>query len=169
MRNDEEWVMIFKFLIIQQPLFPIRHSCLCCKLRGMEDSIFTKIIKGEIPCHKIYEDEQVMAILDIHPIRPGHTLVVPKKQIDHFDDLDETTYQDVFKVVKIISKHIKKILGAKRACLRVEGFDIPHVHIHVIPCNVPDDFYNSDRNNHEPDHSALASMAAKLKIGGNNE
>jgi histidine triad (HIT) family protein len=131
----------------------------------MEESIFTKIIKGQIPCHKVYEDDRVLAFLDIHPIVPGHVLVVPKEQIDHFDDLPDDDYQAVFAAVKTIAKRIKQVTGAARACARVEGFDVPHAHVHVYPCNSPVDFYgDKDRAGKEPDHTALAEMAAKLAV-----
>jgi histidine triad (HIT) family protein len=131
----------------------------------MQDSIFTKIIKGEIPCHKVYEDDKVLAFLDIHPIQPGHVLVVPKKQVDHFDDLEQADYVAVFGAVKQLATQIKSVTGAARACLRVEGFDVPHAHVHVYPCNNPQDFYaKTDRSKIEPDHEALADMAKKLAI-----
>jgi histidine triad (HIT) family protein len=134
----------------------------------MQPSIFTRIINGEIPCHKVYEDDTVIAFLDIYPIRPGHILIVPKKQVDQFDDLDDETYKAVFNATRIIAKRVKEILGAKRACLRVEGFDVPHAHVHVIPCNVPEDFYNSTRMQIEPDHKILAELASKLRIDGDS-
>lgn len=132
----------------------------------MQDSIFTKIIKGEIPCHKVYEDDKTIAFLDIYPIQPGHVLVVSKKQQDHFDDLADTDYQAVFATVRRVAKRVKKELGVQRACLRIEGFDVPHAHVHVIPCRVPEDFYNPNRMKHEPDHGALATMAQRLYIEG---
>ena len=132
----------------------------------MQDSIFTKIIKGEIPCHKVYEDDKTIAFLDIYPIRPGHVLVVPKAQQDHFDALLKDDYDALFMTVKNVAKRIKDVLGVERACLRVEGFDVPHAHVHVIPCNEPDDFYNPTRMQHEPDHSALAAIAKKLYFKG---
>lgn len=132
------------------------------------ESIFTKIIKGDIPSHKVYESEKVVAFLDIHPIRPGHTLVVPKVQIDHFDDLPEDYYQEVFDVVRRVAKIQKQELGAARACLRVEGFDVPHAHVHVYPCNEAADFYNDDRSNDGPSVDELAAMAAKLARGMQN-
>ena len=134
----------------------------------MQPSIFTKIINGEVPCYKIYEDELTVAILDIHPISPGHTLVVAKKQVDHFDDLDDENYQALFNTVKLISKRLKEVLSTQRACLRIEGFDIPHAHIHVIPCNKPSDFYIEHRMQQDPDPTALAAMAGRLKIEGQN-
>ena len=130
----------------------------------MQDSIFTKIIKGQIPCYKIYEDDKIIAFLDIYPIRPGHVLVVPKKQIDQFDELDNDDYLAMFDVTKKVAKKLKDKLGVERACLRIEGFDVPHAHVHVIPCNTAGDFYNMNRMQKAPDHKALANMAQKLKF-----
>lgn len=129
----------------------------------MRDSIFTKIIKGEIPCHKIYEDDRVLAFLDIHPIQPGHTLVVPKAQVDHFDELAKSDYDALFAAVRKIASRQKQVLGRTRACLRVEGFDVPHAHVHIYPCDSPADFYgDKDRSEQEPDHETLAKVAEKL-------
>ncbi len=129
----------------------------------MEPSIFTKIINGEIPSHKVYEDDRTLAFLDIHPLQPGHTLVIPKAQVDHFDDLDQTDYQAVFATVKKVAARLKQVLGAERACLRVEGFDVPHAHVHVYPCNSPQDFYGRPgQAATEPDNGALAAMAKRL-------
>jgi histidine triad (HIT) family protein len=101
----------------------------------MQDSIFTKIIKGEIPSYKIYENEKTFAFLDIHPLLPGHVLVVSKKQIDHFDDLPDEDYKAVFNTVKKVAKQIKDKLHAKRAGILVVGTDVPHAHVHVFPLN----------------------------------
>ncbi len=87
----------------------------------MEDSLFTKIIKGEIPCHKVYEDDRVIAFLDIHPINPGHTLVVPKKQVDHLWDLDDDEYHYLWSVAKHIATHIQRTLSPPRVGVVVEG------------------------------------------------
>lgn len=131
----------------------------------MQDSIFTKIIKGEIPCEKVYEDDSTYVFMDIHPFTPGHMLVIPKKQISHFDDMDAETYQAVFASVQKAAKRIKEVLQPERVCLRVEGFDVPHVHVHVYPCNNAMDFYgDKDRLTKEPDHAALAEMAQKLQF-----
>ncbi len=133
----------------------------------MNESIFTKIIKGEIPAEKIYEDTQTLAFLDIHPLTPGHTLVIPKIQMDNFDDLSDEAYEALWKTVQKVAKQIKTVTGAVRACVRIEGFDVPHAHVHVYPCNVAEDFYgDTDRLNKEPDHQALAEMAKKLAFPG---
>lgn len=130
---------------------------------GMTDSIFTKIIKGEVPAEKVYEDDKTMAFLDIHPLTPGHTLVVPKVQVDQFNDLSDEDYQALWQTVKKVADRIQQVLGAERACIRVEGFDVPHAHVHVYPCNNPTDFYgDEDRLKKEPDHTALAEIAKKL-------
>lgn len=131
----------------------------------MQDSIFTRIIKGEVPCHKIYEDDRVIAFLDIHPIQPGHTLVVPKQQVDHFDDLDESDYAAVFAAVKKIAQKQKAVLKKQRVCVRIEGFDVPHAHVHVYPCDTAQEFYGaSDRASREPDHQALGEKASQLTL-----
>lgn len=131
----------------------------------MKESIFTKIINGEIPCHKVYEDNKVLAFLDIHPIQPGHTLVVPKHQINHFDDLNNDDYLAVFDTVKRVAKQQKRVLDKKRACVRIEGFDVPHAHVHVYPCDNPQEFYGAeDRSAGEPNHAELSEIAQRLQL-----
>ena len=131
----------------------------------MQETLFTKIINGEIPSHKIYEDDEVFAFLDIHPIQSGHTLVVPKNPVSEFQDLSDEEYDELFKAVKKIAQKIKEISGKQRVCSRIEGFDVPHAHIHLYPCNNPQEFYGSkDRLQEDIDHEALAKMAQKLKL-----
>lgn len=129
----------------------------------MEDSIFTKIIKGEVPCHKVYENDYTIAFLDIHPIQPGHTLVVPKVQIDHIDDLDDEYYQAVWDTVKHIAKAQKKSFQKNRIGLKVEGIDVPHAHVHVFPFSTSQEFRNNPDMNTDPNHDALALNAEKIK------
>lgn len=102
----------------------------------MEDSIFTKIIKGEIPCYKIYEDEQTIAFLDISPAVTGHTLVVPKIQVDQFNDLDDETYTALWRTVKKVASNHQTKLGTDRVGIVIKGVDVPHAHVHVEPFNV---------------------------------
>lgn len=131
----------------------------------MEKSIFSKIIKGEIPCHKVYEDELTFAFMDIHPIQAGHVLVLSKKQVNEFQDLPDEDYQALFITVKKVANKIKETLDPARVCVRIEGFDVPHVHVHVYPCNTAREFYGErDRQDKEPDHPALAQMATKLRF-----
>jgi histidine triad (HIT) family protein len=128
----------------------------------MSDSIFTKIIRGEIPCHKIYEDELSFAFLDIHPKTPGHTLVVPKKQIDEFQDLPEEDYLAVMKTVKTVAKRQKDVLGAKRIGVEVIGVDVPHAHVHVFPFSNISEYRRIVDMSLEPNRDELAAMAKKL-------
>lgn len=94
-------------------------------------SIFSKIIAGEIPCYKIYEDEKTLAFLDIHPETPGHTLVVPKIEVDKLYDLQMEDYLAVMKTVKMLASRMEKILG-KRTLMKVIGTDVPHAHVHLV-------------------------------------
>jgi len=99
----------------------------------MSESIFSKIINRQIPGHFIYEDEHCVAILDKFPTVRGQSLVIPKKELDYAFDLDDDTYIHLFKVAKKIAKASDRALNAKRTCLVVEGFDVPHVHIKIYP------------------------------------
>ncbi len=94
-------------------------------------SIFSKIIAGEIPCYKIYEDEKTLAFLDIHPETPGHTLVIPKVEVDKLYDLEMEDYLAVMKTVKMLASRMEKILG-KRTLMKVIGTDVPHAHVHLV-------------------------------------
>jgi histidine triad (HIT) family protein len=95
-------------------------------------SIFTQIIKGEIPCYKIYEDDRTFAFLDIHPESKGHVLVVPKTEVDKIYDLSDEDYQALMATVKKLSKHLESKLGA-RILWKVVGTDVPHAHVHLMP------------------------------------
>lgn len=130
----------------------------------MPDSIFTRIIKGEIPCHKVYEDADVLAFLDIRPVNPGHVLVIPKAQVDHFSDLDDATTHKVMAVVQKISRALRQTYNPLRVALVVIGDEVPHAHVHVIPYYKHGDV-SLKSNAAEPDHTALAAVAATLKQG----
>lgn len=102
-------------------------------------SLFTRIIQGEIPCYKIAEDEHCIAFLDIFPLKEGHTLVVPKKEVDHWLDLDSETQQHLILFAQRIGKAIQAVTGAERIGVVIAGFEIPHTHIHLIPVNTMND------------------------------
>lgn len=129
-----------------------------------EPSVFTRIINGEIPSHKVYEDDKTLAFLNIHPSQPGHVLVVPKVQAIEFHDLSDEDYHAVMSTVKKVAKRQKEVLGTKRIGLKVIGLDVPHVHVHLIPFNTGDEYYAREDMALEPDHQALAEMAARLRI-----
>ena len=96
-------------------------------------SIFTKIINGEIPCYKIAEDENFFAFLDINPNASGHTLCVPKKEVDKLLDLEETTYMGLMAFSRRVGKAIEAAIPCKRVGMTVIGLEVPHVHVHLIP------------------------------------
>jgi len=97
----------------------------------MEDSIFTKIIKREIPAEIIYEDDTSIVILDIEPLTPGHLLVIPKEQIDHLWDVPQEAYEHLMLVTKQMADVLRKAYDYERIATVVEGFGVPHAHIHV--------------------------------------
>lgn len=96
-------------------------------------SIFTKIIQGEIPCYKIAEDENFFAFLDINPISEGHTLVIPKIEVDYIFDLDDEIFSGLHLFARKIAKAIDDTLGTIRTGIIVEGMEVPHAHIHLVP------------------------------------
>jgi histidine triad (HIT) family protein len=127
-----------------------------------DESIFTKIIKGEIPSHKIYEDDRTFVFLDIHPAQPGHTLVVPKTQVEYLWDLSDDDYQAVMKTSKKVALRLREVLGVTRVGAKVIGVDVPHAHVQLIPFNTGDEYNAPQDMEAEPDHQALAELAAKL-------
>lgn len=98
-------------------------------------SIFTRIINGEIPCYKIAEDDNFFAFLDINPNAKGHTLCVPKKEVDKISDLSEDTYVALMKFSRKIALALEKTIDCKRVGVAVVGLEVPHVHVHLIPLN----------------------------------
>lgn len=128
----------------------------------MADSIFTKIIRGEIPCHKIYEDDKTLAFLDINPTQPGHTLVISKVQVEFLWDLPEDDYQAVMATCKKVALRLRGVLGAKYVGVKVTGEDVPHTHVHLVPFNTTAEYYARRPVDPAPDHKVLAEIAAKL-------
>ncbi|HZP55235.1 MAG TPA: HIT domain-containing protein [Candidatus Saccharimonadales bacterium] len=127
----------------------------------MSDSIFTKIIRGEVPSHEIYEDNKTYAFLDIQPIKAGHVLVVPKTQKDIWD-LSEEDYLALMSTVKKVARRIREVLNPKRVGVQIVGVDINnHAHIHVFPFNNMGEY----RGIPQPaTDGELAQMAKKLKF-----
>lgn len=102
-------------------------------------SIFTKIINGEIPCYKVAEDENYFAFLDINPLKKGHTLVVPKKEVDYIFDLDDRLLAGMWLFSKKVSAAIKKAYPCNRIGIAVLGLEVPHAHIHLVPMDSMND------------------------------
>lgn len=98
-------------------------------------SIFTKIINGEIPCYKVAEDEHFFAFLDINPNAKGHTLCIPKKEVNKMMDLDEETYMGLMAFSRKVGLAIEKAVDCQRVGMSVIGLEVPHVHVHLIPLN----------------------------------
>ncbi len=96
-------------------------------------TIFSRIVAGEIPCYKVAEDEHFFAFLDINPVAKGHTLVIPKKEVDYIFDLDDETYAGLLQFSKLVAKAIERAIPCKRVGVAVMGLEVPHTHIHLVP------------------------------------
>ena len=124
-------------------------------------SIFTKIINGEIPCYKVAEDDHFIAFLDIDPNVKGHTLCVPKKEVDKLLDLDEETYLGLMQFARKVGLAIEKTLICNRVGMSVIGLEVPHVHVHLIPLNEMKDM--SFKHKIVMDNEAFIALAKKIK------
>jgi histidine triad (HIT) family protein len=125
-------------------------------------SIFTRIINGEIPSYKIAEDENYFAFLDINPLAIGHTLVIPKKEIDYIFDLDEEHLAGLHKFARKVAVALKEAVPCKRVGVAVIGLEVPHAHIHLIPLNTMDDI-NFSRPKLKPEKDVLQQVCDKIK------
>lgn len=124
-------------------------------------SIFTRIIDGEIPGRFVWQDEVCVGFLDVRPLAPGHVLVVPRTEVDQWTDLDADTAAHLMGVAHRIGQAQKALLSPARIGLMIAGFEVPHVHVHVVPINGMGDldFANADGN---PDPSALDALRDQL-------
>jgi histidine triad (HIT) family protein len=102
-------------------------------------SIFSRIVSGEIPCYKIAEDQNYLAFLDVNPLATGHTLVIPKKEIDYIFDLDDDLLAGLHLFSKKVAKALEKAVPCKRIGVAVVGLEVPHAHVHLIPLNTMND------------------------------
>ncbi len=127
----------------------------------MEETIFTKIVKGDIPCYKIAEDDRFFAFLDISPLAKGHTLVITKLQNDYIFDLEDKMLGDMMVFAKRVATAMKKVLPCQRIGVAVIGIDVPHNHIHLVPINgVGDLDFKAPRVKLTPEE--FADIAAKI-------
>ena len=128
-------------------------------------TIFTKIINGEIPSYKIAEDENYFAFLDINPNAKGHTLVIPKQEVNKIFDLDEATYSGLMKFAYRVAKALEKSVVCKRIGMSVVGLEVPHVHVHLIPINIMDDmrFTKKEKLSHEEFVALAESIASNFE------
>ena len=126
-------------------------------------SIFTRIINREIPGNIVAEDENFIAILDIMPLVMGHTLVIPKKEVDYMFDLDDETFSGLQLFSKKVANAVKKAVPCKRIGVAVIGLEVPHVHIHLVPMNTMGDI-NFTKPKLQPTKEALAEIEEKIKL-----
>lgn len=123
-------------------------------------SVFSKIAAGEIPCYKVAEDDRHLAFLDINPMAPGHTLVIPKKEIDYLFDMDEADYVALELFARKVAVAIKKALPCARVAEAVLGLEVPHAHIHLVPINTEADM--NFRHKLSLPGEEMASIAARI-------
>ncbi len=124
--------------------------------------LFSRIVKGEVPSHKIAEDDNYYAFLDINPLAKGHTLVIPKKEVDYIFDLDDGMLAGMHVFSKRIARAIEKVIPCKRIGIAVLGLEVPHAHIHLIPINHIDDI-NFARPKLKLTNEELADIAEKIR------
>jgi histidine triad (HIT) family protein len=128
-------------------------------------SIFTKIINGEIPCYKIAETEHCIAFLDVNPLVKGHTLVIPKKEIDYYFDLSDDLLLEVNTLAKQVAKAIEKVIPCKRIGVAVIGLEVPHAHMHLVPLNTIGDInFKSARVNLTPEEFAKIAESIRENL-----
>jgi len=124
-------------------------------------SLFTRIINGEIPCHKVAETADFLAFLDIAPCALGHTLVVPKKEVDYIFELDEATYLGLMQFARTVATAIEKAIPCQRIGMAVIGLEVPHAHLHLIPINSMSDMDFGHKRKVKPEE--LATIAAQIR------
>ncbi|ALM20854.1 HIT family protein [Nonlabens tegetincola] len=131
-------------------------------------SIFSKIITGEIPCHKVAENENFLAFLDINPNAPGHTLCIPKKEVNKLFDLEKQEYDDLMSFSREVALILRQEITCERIGMSVIGLEVPHVHVHLIPIRTMDDMrFSSKVSMSQDEMSELATRLSKRYFNGN--
>ena len=127
------------------------------------ESIFSKIVAGEIPAHKVAETSEYLAFLDINPLTVGHLIVIPKKEVDYLFDLDSETYVGLMMFAQIVAVGLKRAIPCERIGLTVIGLEVPHAHIHLIPMNTMDDM-NFSRPKLKLSEERLTEIAEAIRV-----
>ena len=126
-------------------------------------SIFSRIVAGEIPCYKVAEDDRFFAFLDISPVAKGHTLVIPKQEVDYIFDLDDETYNDLMAFARRVARALEGAVECKRVGVAVMGLEVPHAHVHLIPITTEGDmnFFREKLSLPAEEMSAIAARIAE--------
>ncbi len=128
----------------------------------MKDSVFTKIIKGDLPCHRVYEDDVCLAMMDIMPVQPGMVVLVSKQEIDDIEELPEHVFATMMQVVQRLMKALKKTFPDKvKVIVQMEGLEVPHAHVKLFPVANAAEIHA--KKNMNPDHDELAKIAKKIR------
>jgi histidine triad (HIT) family protein len=135
----------------------------------MENCIFCKIARGEIPSIRIWENDRFYSFLDANPINPGHLLIIPKRHVDYFFDLSNQEYVEIMEIARKIEGSLKKTTGAKRIGLIVNGFEIPHAHLHLIPLHNSNDIDPRRAKKGIPEEMEKMAERIRLEIGRTNK
>lgn len=124
-------------------------------------TLFTRIVQGEIPSHRLYEDDKHYAFLDINPIQRGHAMVIPKREVDYLFDLPPDELADLWKAAQTVAAALKEATGCARIITLVVGYEVPHAHVHLIPTNELEDFPIPPRK--DLDHTEAAAFAEAVR------
>lgn len=137
------------------------HRTTATNILFMAECIFCKIVTKEIPSYLVWENDRFMAFLDMRPVDPGHMLIIPKEHIENIFDMPDGLYEEIFNLAKALSTPLQKAMGSVRVGMVVEGFGVPHGHVHLVPINKPHDL-DSTRATSMPAEE-LAAIAEKIK------
>ncbi len=130
----------------------------------MDECTFCKILAGQIPNHTVYEDDRVIAFLDIYPVSQGHLVLISKNHVEQLWDIDNGTYGHLAGIAKKLSLHLREKTNSFRVGMLVEGMEVPHAHINLIPLNEGMKQSLENRKTAEPDHAALEALATRLYL-----
>lgn len=129
-------------------------------------TLFTRIVQGEIPAHKVWEDEHHLAFLDINPVQPGHTLVIPKREVDYLFDLPPDEHAALWTAARNVAEGLRRATGCARVCVGVIGFEVPHCHVHLIPTNEIADWPLPSRTPQTDDQLAETAERIRTTLAG---
>jgi len=128
----------------------------------MKNCRFCDIVNGKAPDYKFWEDENFIALLDINPAKPGHSMLIPKKHIDNIFDMETSLYDELFRAAKKLEKPLKQAMNAKRIGMTIVGFDVQHAHLHLVPLHKPNEMFNPKQFT-KAKHEELLEIQEKIK------